>query len=473
MKTCVSLLLLFFPSLVICQGLIMDDDRYDEVPIQSAYNDGSKSEENALSGKSTYSLKAYCPKVEDQGKIATCVGWAVGYAALSIQQAVKNEWKGQQDVITENAFSSMFIFNQIKITDCNNGSFIDSAMSLLQRKGNIRSADFDTDKSDCLRMPSNRQMEEAAEHKIVDYMALFRRNAPDRIKINKVKLSLLENKPVIFGLMAPKSFSASSMAGKAMWFPSPGERGIFGHALTVIGYDDAQGAFEVMNSWGEAWGEGGFTWIRYQDFAKYASYAFQMSLDEKIEKQKVYSGKCAIRQFVTLMSDGEAVFKDVSLALNARRKVYQPKNQAEGILRGKVFQLIISQVSAGMYLYAFGMEADGEMKSYFPKENESPKITVPEVELFIPGPESGIQFTKVGREYLILLFSTKPIENIEEKLAAIRAKGGSLVQRIYDVFGEAVIPQDYMGYSQRYMQFQNEMPEGEIIPMVLELNISK
>jgi len=38
-----------------------------------------------------------------------------------------------------------------------------------------------------------------------------------------------------------------------------------GHAVTIVGYDDAAGAWIVRNSWGEGWGEGGYFRIKYTD----------------------------------------------------------------------------------------------------------------------------------------------------------------------------------------------------------------
>ena len=38
------------------------------------------------------------------------------------------------------------------------------------------------------------------------------------------------------------------------------------HALMLVGYDDAKGAFKVRNSWGVDWGEAGYCWIDYSNF---------------------------------------------------------------------------------------------------------------------------------------------------------------------------------------------------------------
>ena len=46
-----------------------------------------------------------------------------------------------------------------------------------------------------------------------------------------------------------------------------------GHMMLIIGYDDDEangnGAFRILNSWGEKWGDNGKLWIKYNDFFKY------------------------------------------------------------------------------------------------------------------------------------------------------------------------------------------------------------
>jgi hypothetical protein len=51
-----------------------------------------------------------------------------------------------------------------------------------------------------------------------------------------------------------------------------------GHAMCVAGYDDAEygGAFEVQNSWGAAWGTGGYIWIPYSVFNQFAAEGYEI-----------------------------------------------------------------------------------------------------------------------------------------------------------------------------------------------------
>ena len=38
-----------------------------------------------------------------------------------------------------------------------------------------------------------------------------------------------------------------------------------GHCITLVGWDDEEGAWLCKNSWGAGWGEGGYFWIKYRD----------------------------------------------------------------------------------------------------------------------------------------------------------------------------------------------------------------
>jgi hypothetical protein len=60
-----------------------------------------------------------------------------------------------------------------------------------------------------------------------------------------------------------------------------------GHAMTIIGYDDNKGpngAFQVVNSWGEVWGDNGYVWIDY-DFFTGGDFAIVAYIAENSESQ--------------------------------------------------------------------------------------------------------------------------------------------------------------------------------------------
>jgi len=145
-KFIITILVCFANLYLFGQGVIIDPEYYDSLPSQSTYGDGAKSEAEALKGVLKVDLKPFCPKVGFQGNTqSTCTGWAVGYAAQSIQQAINNNWKGEIDKITNHAFSALFLYNQLieeRIESCYTNTCIGKALEILKTKGNVLAKEF-------------------------------------------------------------------------------------------------------------------------------------------------------------------------------------------------------------------------------------------------------------------------------------------------------------------------------------------
>ena len=99
------------------RGLIFDDEAYERLP-HSSENIRFKTGQKALVSK--VDLSPYCPQVQHQGDISSCVGWSVGYGAMTIERAIQNGWTDRREV-TNNANSALYIFNQVSNGNCNLG----------------------------------------------------------------------------------------------------------------------------------------------------------------------------------------------------------------------------------------------------------------------------------------------------------------------------------------------------------------
>jgi len=64
-------------------------------------------------------------------------------------------------------------------------------------------------------------------------------------------------------------------------------------------------AFEVMNSWGDRWADGGFVYMKYEDFDKYVKYGFCFA--DKLEKQ--FSMMINFNRNVMITNEGKASFE--------------------------------------------------------------------------------------------------------------------------------------------------------------------
>ena len=72
-----------------------------------------------------------------------------------------------------------------------------------------------------------------------------------------MKRALIIDGPAFIGLPA---FNF----GNTFWKPEPGEQGIGGHAVAVVGYN--KHGFILRNSWGTSWGDYGYGLFPYKDW---------------------------------------------------------------------------------------------------------------------------------------------------------------------------------------------------------------
>jgi hypothetical protein len=230
-------------------------------------------------------LKAYCPMPGNQGQITSCVGWSVGYGLLTIENAIKNK-RTETRLITEQAYSALFVYNQIRgaETTCLSRATITDALDLLKAKGNCFAREFDFKVEDCYTKPDAPLKEKALKHTISDYQRLFSQNTEGSQKVESLRQLLAQNKPIAVGMKINAQFLTLNQTD--YWNPSLGKEPTDGHAMVVVGYDDDAACFTLFNSWGKIWGRDGFIKIRYRDMAAYCRYGFVIHLAQNNTKKQ-------------------------------------------------------------------------------------------------------------------------------------------------------------------------------------------
>ncbi|CAI8731275.1 C1 family peptidase [Chryseobacterium sp. IT-36CA2] len=201
-----------------------------------------------------YSIPTTAP-IKNQGAEGSCVAWSTAYAATS---ALEFNYKG---VISPR--SPEYVFNQIKSNpnDCSQGSLIPDALNLIQNQGVCSWDEMPYTDTGCSTQPNPTQQNAASTHKFTNWAIV------DKTNLGNVKTLLSMNLPIIIAVNVDASFDNLSAANGWVWKSHSGAvRG--GHAICVIGYDDAKQAFKVQNSWGTGWGQNGYFWISYSFFTR-------------------------------------------------------------------------------------------------------------------------------------------------------------------------------------------------------------
>ncbi len=470
-------------------GLIIDDAEFTALPHQSDYGDGGKSEEKALSEHNLINLKPYCPTPKEQGASFSCAGWALGYAALSILANIQLE-RTDPSKVDENAFSAFFIYNQVRdrSLNCKSGTKISDGVHFLANNGNITHKSFD-ENSDCDKLPSEHEKQEAKKISLNDYMTLFTANDDEKIRVDKTKLSLIQKKPVVVALRIDKSFMNLTESDKFWTPPANKDEAANGHAVCVIGFDDGKGAFEIMNSWGEDWGSNGFIWIKYEDFATFAAFGVQMSIkmssdfSEQKNQNKAttvltskISGEVILKKLLEKESDNTLVFDTEKVKIKAP-SIYKNKNT---IKKNSLYQILVKNLPAETYLYVFSHDNDKKTTIHFPKKTQKKDggevlnnalITLSETNLTLPNPTSAIQFKKKGKEQLIFLMSKTSIANFEKKVKAFSKTKTEIEDNLCNTFNINKNIFSQTKHENNLIKFENKIKNDEILPIVIELQI--
>lgn len=455
-------------------GLILDEDKLAEVPIIEETTTGSKSGQALFQKIRKVDLKPYSPSVQHQLDMGSCVGWAVGHGALTIEKAIAGNWKGKQEWINRKAYSALFIYNQIRQNDCKSGAGMLDALNLLKEKGNLLYQDFEQGESDCELLPNAGQLTQASQHRIKDYHRLFETNERDRIKINASKKSLMQKHPVVIAMEIKQNFTQIKR-GDQYWWPSLGDTTYLGmHAMVVVGFDDGKQAFEIRNSWGDLWGNEGHIWVKYKDYARYCRHAFQLSLDKDIIDEPLVSAQFELQ--VPKRTGGRLVRQTVDPIFSKGRYT----TPASWPLNARI-QLVGRDIEAGTHVYVFSIDNEDKINVHWPRDQEfdhqytgSPKEarwTAANASMYIPGVNKALVLDKPGTQQLCMLLSSSPIKELNVRLEKIAEESGRLLDRLQVAFQDKLIPLQQLDYGVSKMEIYHTLPPGKVLPIILEIEV--
>ncbi|GAB4497749.1 MAG: hypothetical protein OHK0019_31920 [Saprospiraceae bacterium] len=457
-------------------GLLVSDEQYKKIPLLPTYS-GVKYTEVPVK----VSLKKYCPVPGDQGNTGACVGWAVGYGALTIQRAILSQTTDQA-IITQQANSAAFIYNQVRRnkTDCNEGAYLEDALFLLKNMGDCLENSFNYEQQDCQAQPGDLHFAEARRYKAQDFAAVFALDEDPKSKIGKACKILATNTPLVVGMGVTKSFF-EILPGANTWNPVETEAVTGYHAMVLTGYNSVEKYFELLNSFGPSWGQNGFIRLPFDDFERLCRYAYvivpettlntvfakhTLPISDKStaspipDEQHFLSGEFVFRQpagFVTNEAGDELIYFE---EIKTRHDEALPgfyTTEKTTFKVGDVFQLVAREIPRGRYVYVFSQSADGTLNQHFPRKKDAVAtasfVLEKTVEIVIPSEESLLQLPLPGEDYLCILYSYSPILNFEYRLRQIGTGVSDFPQKVRNAFADLYVAAPNVQYSPDRMSF--------------------
>ncbi|MEM9849078.1 MAG: C1 family peptidase, partial [Bacteroidota bacterium] len=266
-------------------GFTPNQAEYDKRLVYASLADGK----NGLPQQA--SLLQYAPRRLNQGRQGSCVGWASAYAARTILHA-----RQTGNAPDRSSFSPSFVYNQIAFEGCQ-GTYLHYAMETMKNQGALPFSEFEYNEGSCRLQPSSSEKREASQFRIKGYERLSQGANNYKVDINAIRQYIAAGSPVVIGMMVGQSFT-QGMRNRQVWQPTRsdvnGINRLGGHAMCVIGYNDdalnGEGAFQIMNSWGDDWGDEGIAWVGYDDFQYFVKEAYgfyPMGSAKNMDKSKL------------------------------------------------------------------------------------------------------------------------------------------------------------------------------------------
>jgi len=191
--------------------------------------------------------------VRDQGDEGTCVAFAAACGVKEYQERI--------DYGSLVTLSPRFLYSRCKRLDGSpgeEGTTVRVAMKVLKGEGTCRESYW----------PYRPYQTDGPKAGAAMDAARFRENTYARIlDLAELKMSLSSLGPCVGGI----EVFAGIMRTKTGIVPMPkeGEAPLGGHAICFVGYDERRCLVKFKNSWGRAWGEAGYGWLRYEYLERY------------------------------------------------------------------------------------------------------------------------------------------------------------------------------------------------------------
>ncbi|HEY9720478.1 MAG TPA: C1 family peptidase [Oscillatoriaceae cyanobacterium] len=192
----------------------------------------------------------FCSPVADQGQLGSCTAFAMG---KGLREYLENK-NGEQAV----PVSALFLYYEERklegSVDQDSGASMKDGMTVLNQTGVAADELWPYDISKFTQIPPKAAYADAPNHKIKGFQEVS--------GVDDAKTAIANGDPVAIGMVVYESFENIGSNG-VMPMPKKGESILGGHALLLVGYNDAKKQFIVRNSWSSGWGDHGYFYMPY------------------------------------------------------------------------------------------------------------------------------------------------------------------------------------------------------------------
>lgn len=192
------------------------------------------------------------PPVYDQGQLGSCTANALA-AAVDFDNHLQT-----QQFLTP---ARLWIYYQERLMEGHvgqdSGAQIRDGAKVVAKLGVCPESDWPYDIATFAQAPPQKDYTDALKDRVLTYAAVPQ-------DLWSLKSVLAGGRPVVFGFTVYSAFESQQVAASGIVpMPSPADNVVGGHAVVLVGYNDAVDRFRVRNSWGTGWGQQGYFEMPY------------------------------------------------------------------------------------------------------------------------------------------------------------------------------------------------------------------
>jgi C1A family cysteine protease len=197
-------------------------------------------------------LRPKMPPIGDQGQLGSCTAWA-SLAAYRYELD-----KQKLSDFDPSELAQYYWTRALEGTTASDaGGTIRDAVKVIAKTGVATEKQWPYTISKFTQTPPSSAKQAASHHVALQYQSVPQ-------NLTSFKSALAAGFPIVFGISVYASFESDAVAKTGVVpMPTAREQFLGGHALLMVGYDDATSRFTVRNSWGPTFGDHGYVYLPY------------------------------------------------------------------------------------------------------------------------------------------------------------------------------------------------------------------